>query len=93
MKPAFQFGIVRLLVLTTLVALVLAWMRQIHWNAATAAIVSIYFAFMVLWITFRVPVIWRELRRIRRARKSIQDAAAADLELRRRKNPEADEVQ
>ncbi len=89
MKSWLQFGVVRLLVFTTLVALLLGWMVRIRWNYFAAISVGSYLLLMILWATFRGPWIWSELRRIQRERKERQLATMLDLERRRRESLES----
>jgi hypothetical protein len=79
-----QFGIVRLMILTTSVALVFAWIAHVRMPAVMAFGIGAYLSTIILWAIVRGPWLWSEFFRIQRVRKSRREEAMLDLERRRR---------
>lgn len=68
----FQFGILRLLILTTAVAMIIAVSTRIAAPFLFQAVLAAYLLFFVCWIIMRAPNMVRNLSELRQRRRQQQ---------------------
>ncbi len=72
----FQFGIARLIILTTVIAVVIAISIRIDAPKLTQGIVAAYFLFVVVWVVMRGPTVAAGLTDVYRRRGKLKDRRA-----------------
>jgi membrane protein YdbS with pleckstrin-like domain len=69
----FQFGIRRMLVLTTAVAVIFALSARINVPWLVQSVVAGYFIFLSVWIIMRVPSLYRRFCELRKRSHQIAE--------------------
>jgi hypothetical protein len=79
-KPRFQFGVRRLFVLTTVVALVMAISVTMFPPPFTQGLLTAYLLLLAVWVVMRSPEVYAELRawygrwgEFKRRRQQLED--------------------
>jgi len=88
-RRPYQFSVLRLLVLSTAIAVTLALAGGIRAPRSIQIGVGIYFALLITWGVMRWPAVYANLREVQRRRQAIlaeREAMAAEVTRRKRKS-------
>ena len=86
-RRSYQFSIVRLLALTTAVAVVIAVARGLSVTLPGQVVLGFYFGTLALWAVMRWPDVYASLKSVRSRRRAILErrkALARQIEQQRR---------
>lgn len=81
----YRFGLIRLFVLCTVIALTLTLVRRLPILAAGQVAAGIYFSLLWTWVIMRWPAVYASLRELRARRRAL-------LESRRQMAAEAEQA-